>query len=68
MRYKPRENVLADLLALSLACAAVRARSNGCAPECGVCHFASFGVRGFIYKIALLRWGLPKVPKIKKKF
>jgi hypothetical protein len=60
--------VLADLLALSLACAAVRARSNGCAPECGVCHFASFGVRGFICEIAILRKRLPKVPKIKKKF
>lgn len=60
--------MFADLLALSLACAAVRARSNGCAPECGVCHFASFGVRGFIYKIVLLRRETPKVPKFKKNF
>ena len=60
--------MLADLLALSLACAAVRAGDDGCAPECGVCHFASFWGRGFIYKIALLRRETPKVPKIKKNF
>ena len=60
--------MLADLLALSWACAAVRVRSNACTPECGVCHFASFGVRDFICEIAILRKRLPKVPKIKKNF